>query len=122
MCGVDPPLLLLMALPRCSRALRRFHTHDDDPGALSARVSTSDVPAAAFRQPAGAGMGAAGAGGELYAAYVDSTQVSRGELALGGRWRLHCRRREGGGAARAGVLLGRGCCFDGALPRIPVSR
>lgn len=49
-----------------SRQLRRFHTHDQQPEALTATVAAADVPVLAE------------SGAELFAAYTDSTQ----ELAL----------------------------------------
>jgi hypothetical protein len=47
-----------------SRELRRFHSHNERPAALTATVSSADVPVLAE------------VGGELFAAYTDSTQVS----------------------------------------------
>jgi hypothetical protein len=49
-----------------SRALRRFHTHDDAPPALAAHVRAADVPTLAAL---------AAQGGGLVAAYTDSSQV-----------------------------------------------
>ena len=46
-----------------SRELRRFHTHSERPAALTATVSSADVPVLA-------------GAGELFAAYIDSTRVS----------------------------------------------
>lgn len=52
-----------------SRELRRFHSHSEQLEALTATVSSADVPVLAEA-------------GELFAAYTDSTQVRR----VGCRW------------------------------------